>query len=94
MSCGQIHIRLAEAIAPHVIADGSVHVTLSRRKIFWITFYLVCERSLGNRKGNIILRTPLFSRWRWRRSLQRANVLKLLLPPYLLRSMCLRSQRL
>src|SRR6266851_250514 len=94
MSCGQIHIRLAEAITPHVIADCSVHVTLSRRKIFWITFYLVCERSFGNRKGNIILRTPLFCRRRWRRSLQRANVLKLLLPPYLLRSMRLRSQRL
>src|SRR6266851_6275942 len=65
VSGSQIDVRLAEAVAPHVIAHSRIHIEPCRRKVLRVTLHLVGECGLGYCKGDVVLCAPLFGRWRW-----------------------------
>src|SRR5215213_3984917 len=80
MTGGQINVRLVIGITPNVIGDGSFHITFGGVQVFTITLDLKGERGFGDAYADLVL-SAAFLRGSGRRLfLQRAYILKHLLP--------------
>ena len=70
MACGEVYVRLAEAVAPDVVAYGRVHITLCSCQILWVSLHLVGERGFSDREGDVVLSASRLRGRRRRRSLK------------------------